>query len=250
MSEETAAENLFRNPNIRAFSAPGPCPYGKPGPQMLEFFTAGTCGAEEYEQSLESGWRHSGLAFYRNRCPGCASCIPLRIDAGKLSPSKSQRRIIRKNEDLSLSFSPAVFEREDYELFTAYLENRHPGESKPFTEADYFSAYIRSPVPSGLLRYRTGDGLLAAVSYLDILPDGLSSVYFAFHPDFSARSLGTWSVFAESSFLLTLGKRWYYLGFWVPDSPTMDYKCRFRPHETAESGCWQEADTSSKRSAD
>ncbi|HOC29843.1 MAG TPA: arginyltransferase [Treponemataceae bacterium] len=240
-TDSTEPAGLFANQSIRSLTRPSQCPYGKPGPQILELFSASRCDPRDYEQALETGWRRSSIVFYRNRCPGCRACIPLRIDAETLVPTKSQRRSIKKNEDITLTFAPASFEREDYELFTAYQASRHPDESNQLTETDYFSAYIHSPVPNALIRYRTPGGALAAVSYLDILPNGLSSVYFAFHPDFSSRSLGTWSVFAESNFLRSLGKRWYYLGFWVPGSPTMDYKDRFRPHETAENGIWQAA---------
>ena len=34
------------------------------------------------------------------------------------------------------------------------------------------------------------------------------------------------------------GPRYYYLGFWVPFSPKMDYKASFQPFEMALDGAW------------
>jgi arginine-tRNA-protein transferase len=130
--------------------------------------------------------------------------------------------------------------REDYELFLRYLAVRHPEDAEGFDEAAYVRSYIRSPVETVIVRYRTPAGRLVALSYLDVLPDGLSSVYFAFDPDESKRSLGVYSVFAEAAFARELGLRWYYLGFWVKDCRKMAYKANFRPYQLACDGEWRE----------
>lgn len=89
-----------------------------------------------------------------------------------------------------------------------------------------------------IARYRTADGRLVALGFIDVLVDGFSSVYFAFDPAETRRSLGVYSVFAECSLLASLGKRWYYLGFWVDGCRKMEYKAGFRPHELAHEGRW------------
>ena len=87
--------------------------------------------------------------------------------------------------------------------------------------------------------YRVSDRLVGA-GWVDLLPDGVSSVYFAFDPDESRRSLGIFSMVEEMRLARALGKQWLYLGFYVPGSPKMVYKGAFRPREFAIHGEWTE----------
>jgi arginine-tRNA-protein transferase len=217
----------------------GPCPYGKPGTQVVNAFACERLDGALYERALARGWRRSGMIFYRTRCPDCAACVPLRVDAGRIEPTKSQRRVSRLNADLSVSAGIQEFTEEDYALFSRYLFARHGVGREGFTREDYRRSYIESPVESAIARYRKGDGSLVALSFLDVLPDGLSSVYFAFEPEEGRRSLGVHSVFADSALARELGKRWYYLGFRVEGCKKMEYKARFAPHEIAASGVWR-----------
>ena len=217
----------------------GPCPYGRPGTQLVNAFACERLDGALYERALALGWRRSGMIFYRNRCPACDACVPLRVDAGQLAATKSQRRVSRLNADLSFSAGIQEFTEEDYALFSRYLCARHSVGRDGFTREDYRRSYIESPVESAIVRYRKSDGSLVALSFLDVLPDGLSSVYFAFEPEEGRRSLGVHSVFADSSLARGLGKRWYYLGFRVAGCKKMEYKAHFAPHEIATGGAWR-----------
>ena len=217
----------------------GPCPYGMPRGHGMRFFRVERCDEGSYERAMAEGWRRSGMFFYQNACElGCASCVPIRVDARAIVPTKAQRRAIRMNGDLSLSLSVSGFSREDFVLFRAYLAARHPEDARGFDEEAYCRSYLCSPVEGAIARYRTADGRLVALGFIDVLADGFSSVYFAFDPAESRRSLGVYSVFAECSLLASMGKRWYYLGFWVAGCRKMEYKAGFRPHELAREGRW------------
>jgi arginine-tRNA-protein transferase len=218
-----------------------PCPYGLGFAHDIEFTITERCDGATYRDALATGWRRSGNLFYRNICEGCDACVPIRVDAERLAPGKTQRHAIRMNGDLALSVSEASFMREDYDLFARYLGARHPEEAAGLDETAYIRAYVRSPVETVIVRYRTPEGKLVALGYLDALPDGLSSVYFAFDPDESKRSLGAYSVFAEAALARRLGLRWYYLGFWVKNCKKMAYKTNFRPYQLARDGEWKEA---------
>ena len=73
-----------------------------------------------------------------------------------------------------------------------------------------------------------------------MLPDGLSTVYYAFEPGEAKRSLGTFSALKEIELCAALGKSWYYLGFFVPGSRKMSYKTRFRPYQLLMDGAWRD----------
>lgn len=218
----------------------GPCPYLGGRTWISEEFAAGSFPPSLYESLLAEGFRRSGVVFYRNRCPGCSSCVPIRLDAGRFEPGRSKRRLARRNAAIAVELLPATFSPERFELYRRYTAARHAeGGERQDSRAPYESFLIRNPLGTGAIaEYRLPDGRLAATGYLDVLPEGLSSVYFAFDPGLSSLSLGTWSVGRELELAASLGKRWYYLGFWVPGSPKMDYKGDFGPFEYARDGEW------------
>jgi arginine-tRNA-protein transferase len=222
----------------------GPCPYLEGRLWRIEQFSTPCLDPGLYESLLGLGFRRSGMSFYRNTCDSCGLCIPIRLDTTAFRPSKTMRRLGRANADISVALvdGTAVGEGGDerFGLYRRYTDARHREEGEaPADPASYASFLVRSPCgPTKVSEYRLPDGRLAATGYLDLLPDGLSSVYFAFDPDFGKRSLGVWSVQRELELAASLGLRWYYLGFWVPGSRKMDYKARFTPFEYAKDGAW------------
>jgi len=215
----------------------GRCPYLPDRTWVTDSFSIRSIDPGLYERMLAEGWRRSGRTFYRNQCPRCRACIPIRVPVHSFVPSRSQRRILRRNSDLACELLPAGFRDESYRLYRRYVRDRHDrGES--VQPESYREFLVDSPVPSAEMQYRL-DGVLLGVGWLDLLPGGLSSVYFAFDPEHSRRSLGTYSIMREIEETRRLGGHWYYLGFYVPGSPSMDYKARFFPLELQlEQGTW------------
>ncbi|WVO16555.1 hypothetical protein L204_104234 [Cryptococcus depauperatus] len=85
------------------------------------------------------------------------------------------------------------------------------------------------------LHYRI-DGKLVGISVLDIVPHGVSSVYFIWDPAWAWASLGKLSALYEVSLVKRLaeagagqGMRWAYLGYWVPSCKKMIYKSEYMP---------------------
>jgi leucyl-tRNA---protein transferase len=225
-------------------SLAGPCPYlADRGPWVCWNIEAEAVSPAWYEEALESGWRRSGSLFYKNACPGCRSCVPIRIGTATFKPSPSQRKVLERNADLRIELSRGEYREDRFLLYSRYSAARHGGgeESGDGREA-YRRFLIESPVPTLITDYYFDgpDGpRLVGNGYLDELPAGLSSVYFAFDPNFSKRSLGVFSVLAELDLCREMEKSWYYLGFWVEGSKKMAYKARYRPHELAPDGRWE-----------
>ncbi|KAF0972441.1 hypothetical protein FDP41_009344 [Naegleria fowleri] len=85
------------------------------------------------------------------------------------------------------------------------------------------------------LQYRIDDQLVA-VSVLDVLPTGLSSVYFFYDPDYSHLSLGVYSVLNEIEMLQKESIKfpqfkYMYLGFYIHSCKKMRYKGEYYPSE-------------------
>ena len=184
---------------------------------------------------LRSGWRRSGRILYRNMCRACSLCIPVRIPVAHLRLSKSQRRCLKKNQDLEVRVCSGGYTEERYQVHAAYAQARH---EEAVSREDFQQFLCESPTDTRVSEYRVA-GTLIGVGWLDVVDDGMSSVYFSFLPEYSRRSLGIFSVLKEARIVRELGLPYYYLGFWVPGSPKMDYKARFAPLEMRDRKGWQ-----------
>jgi leucyl-tRNA---protein transferase len=232
----------------------GPCPYLATAPAWrMRSFTTDKLDPGYYEQMLGEGFRRNGQTFYVPSCEGCSKCIPIRVDANSFTPSKSQRRIIRKNTDISVTAEACSFSEERFKLYKIYSEYQH-GERKKadslekFLYADFLiSTPFESVVVIDYWVQNNGKQSMCANGYLDVLPNGLSSIYFVWAPDQAKRSLGVFSINEEIRLCKKTGKRWYYLGFWVPGSPKMDYKADYGPAEIAINGNWVPLDETMKK---
>ncbi|MDA9008385.1 arginyltransferase [Alphaproteobacteria bacterium] len=219
---------------------PGNCPY-KPGQIERKLVTPICNGLEEDFDNLSLiGFRRSHDFAYRPVCPNCNGCVSVRVPAPKFAPSKSQRRIMRSNEDLSFSWERNRATSEHFDLFEAYVQNRHDdGDMALMSEPDFQEMVEESSVDTQLACWRNEDGGLVAVCLVDRLKNGISAVYSYFDLDRARRSLGTFVVLDLVKQSCELDLDYLYLGYWVSGSQKMDYKARFSPLEGFIDGRWQ-----------
>jgi arginyl-tRNA--protein-N-Asp/Glu arginylyltransferase len=144
-------------------------------------------------------------------------------------PNKAQRRILRKNADLDIRVGAPRFTRDKFKIYCDYLVLKHdtlPDKSPAYLKD---SLYV-SPVTTIEFEYRIGRRLVGA-GITDLCSRSLSSVYMFYDPDCFSRSLGTFSAIQEISFCNEHSIPHYYLGFYVRECSSMNYKERFQPHE-------------------
>ncbi|MFO8064280.1 MAG: arginyltransferase [Spirochaetia bacterium] len=216
----------------------GDCPYLPDRTWVTHTFQVDTLPGALYERMMGEGWRRSGTAFYQNHCPGCNLCIPIRVPTDRFRPSKSQRRILRRNADVEVRMGPIDSVDEAFELYYRYNVERH-GEHDTASESGFRAFLCSSPIDTRMMRYYVKDRLIG-IGWVDVVPDGLSSIYFVFEPEESSRSLGSFSAMKEIETAREMGKSWLYLGFYVPGSQKMNYKRRFRPFQLLEDRQWVE----------
>ena len=185
---------------------------------------------EALDISFAGGDRRVGRMVYRTDCPSCTACEPIRVPTQDFGASKSQRRILRKNEDIRVLLAPATFSPEKLKLFNRHKMERGLSKTeKVYTRSGYERWLIESCVDTREFRYMLGDKLIG-VSILDFGERDISSVYFYFVPDYDDRSLGTFSSLFEIHWMRSQGKRYYYLGLYVGDCSHLNYKSRYYPH--------------------
>lgn len=192
-----------------------------------------------YSLLSRNGFRRSGEHVYRPNCQNCSACIPVRVPVDKFVPRRSQRRILRDNRDLRVVPHESEFCEEHFLLYSRYLGARHAngGMDNP-TRRQYREFLLSSWSSTVLYEFRLG-GHLVAVAATDQLTDGLSAVYTFFDPDFSTRSIGTYSILWQIEEGRRRGLEWLYLGYWIAESPKMLYKQEFRPQERFLDGSWR-----------
>jgi arginine-tRNA-protein transferase len=165
--------------------------------------------------------------------------VPVRIPAEAFQPNRTQKRILKRNADLTLIERPAIASEEQYRLFAAYQRGRHAdGDMARMSFLDFRAMIQDGSADSRVLELRDSrDGLIGAM-LVDRLTDGLSAVYSFFDPAAQRRSLGTFIVLAALNLLRRQQHPFLYLGYWIARSRKMSYKSRFQPLERLGSAGW------------
>ncbi|HMO68614.1 MAG TPA: arginyltransferase [Novosphingobium sp.] len=229
-------------------TSPAPCPY-LPGRTERKVFTElrGDHADALNDALSRIGFRRSQTVAYRPSCLDCQACVSVRVLAGEFRPSASQRKALRRNEDLVVTACRPWSTSEQFELLQRYLGQRHPGGGMAaMDEVDFADMVEHTPVTTWLMEYRepSPDGVtpgrLVGACLTDRQGDGLSMVYSFYEPDEAGRSgLGNFIILDHIRRAADMGLPYVYLGYWVEGSPRMQYKVRYRPLEKLGRQGWE-----------
>jgi len=194
-----------------------------------EEFHASNVEPAAYDRLLADAWRHFGTHFfrynfgvYRNEI---RRVLPLRVRLAGFQLSKSQRRVLRRNEDLMVEISPVDIMAEIEDIFHRHKRRFETGT--PRSIYDFLSDdAARVPTEGFQLTARLG-GRLVAASFFDIGVTSISAVYACFDPDETRRSLGIFTMLKVIEHADSLGKKLYYHGYAYEGESFYDYKKRF-----------------------
>lgn len=192
-----------------------------------------------YSQLTALGFRRSGSHYYRPHCEDCNACVPVRLRVGDFSPDRSQRRVLKRNTDLTCIMVRASFSERYYELYARYIEERHAdGDMYPPSREQFTSFLVEGATDSWFIEILDGDKLIGLAA-ADQLDEGLSAIYTVFDPAYEHRSLGTFAVLWQIEEACRRELPYLYLGYWIAECRKMNYKTRFRPIEALRDGHWQ-----------
>jgi arginine-tRNA-protein transferase len=230
---ECAMNELFR-----LVEQPRQCSYLPAQTASLEVRAVQDASPLEYANLLARGWRRFGWQFFRPACPRCRECRSIRVLAQEFNASAGQRRVLRKNEGIRAELHSLFVVPETVELYNRYQLFMHEHRGWALQRASlnsYHDMFLSGPAHLGRQwLYFIEDHLIGVAMMDEIPPDAVSLVYFFHDPEWRAFSPGVFSVLTQIEYARAQGRSHAYLGYWIKDCGSMNYKNRFGPYEMLE----------------
>lgn len=212
--------------------------------QLLVFIPTKEAHAEHYSALIQAGFRRSGEQIYRPHCAQCNKCESIRVQVADFVPSKSQKRILNKNKDVTcrmVEYGSEYFltQRENYyALYSEYINERHKDGSMYPPQENQFNDFIHSQWQAPLLlEAKLGDEVIA-IAVTDKTETGFSAFYTFFNPHLAARSVGTLMILKQIEFCQTFNLPYLYLGYQIDECRKMNYKNAFTPNQRFNGEFW------------
>ena len=187
-----------------------------------------------YSLLMMEGFRRSGDQSYRPHCPHCNACQSIRVIVDKFTPSKSQKRSLKRNDHFQITTSEHL--KDDYyPLYENYINTCHQDGSMFPANYQQFKSFLSSKLTKQLFietwLVDNGKKELVCLAVTDLLLNGLSAVYTFYHPNFKAHGLGVFSILTQIKLCKKLSLSYLYLGYQIDDCQKMNYKNRYFPYE-------------------
>ena len=169
----------------------------------------------------------------------------------------------KPEHDFEVTLEEDCFSEEKYQLFINYQHHIHHESLSSISSSEGFKRFLCSSPLKKKEERRSGieqklgsfhqcyrlDGRLIAMSVVDLLPKGVSAVYFIHHVDFQRWSFGKLSALREIAMALKTERLYYYMGYYIHSCVKMRYKGDYKPQQMLdpESLEWNPLDERMKR---
>lgn len=236
------SNNFFKNNNIVFYKTqPSPCPY-LPNRYETKILTNLNDPHAEYLYSglINIGFRRSQTIAYKPMCQNCHACQSIRIIVQDFFPNKTQKRILKKNQNLYRKIVPPHLKHTHYTLYKSYMNQRHTDEEMAKMTFDDIQAMVeQTTIDTVIVEYYHKDtDELQGWVITDLTQNGPSMVYSVFSPAYEKHSLGTYAILNHIDFATELGMPYLYLGYWIQECQKMMYKTNFTPYELLKDMTW------------
>ena len=221
-------------------STPYSCPY-IPGNTAHHYTTDSSqyLSKDIYSQLIDLGFRRTGDRLHRPNCLNCKQCISLRIPTADFQASRSQKRCLAKNADLSVEIKPSPDHCEYFDLYNQYILSKHPESEIMHGVEDTFENFLFCNWSETFaVEFRLPSNDLICVSICDPLMQGCSAVYTFYSIEHPQRSLGIFSILKQIELSKEKNLDYLYLGYWIKDCDKMNYKSQFKPCEGFKNEQW------------
>jgi len=183
---------------------------------------------------INRGWRRFGCYYFHPICNGCNECKSVRIDVNNFRTTKSQRKSIKRNSDTEIIIQKPSITQAHIDLYNKYHAFKHQKDDwshRNISPREYRENFVEGAHDFGKEVLFLQDGKIIGIDLIDILDDGISSIYFYYDPDCARLSLGTYSLLYQIELAKVLDLPWIYLGYWVDECKAFAYKPNFQPQE-------------------
>ncbi len=220
---------------LKEFVTNDKCSYLDNQQQTTLYKVIDNCSAAYCQELIERGYRRFGKMYFRPDCATCDECKSIKIDVEKFKFSKSQRRVIKKASKIKSYIQRPSMSKTHLELFEKYhlyMKDKKGWEHNPTTVQGYYGSFVDAHNDFGYEILYYIDDILIGVDLIDVLQDGISSIYFYYDPDYIQYSLGKLSLYNQIMYAKNSNKKWIYLGYYVEGCPSLSYKSHYKPYLT------------------
>ncbi|QOY51678.1 arginyltransferase [Candidatus Sulfurimonas baltica] len=220
---------------LKEFLTNDKCSYLQNQHQTTYYKVIEECSTQQCQDFIERGYRRFGKMYFRPICSTCNECKSVKIDVDNFEFSKSQRRVIKKASNIKSYIQRPTISKTHLELFEKYHLNMKDKKGWEYTQSTpeaYYRSFVDSHNDFGYEVLYYDEDRLIGVDLIDILNDGISSIYFYYDPDYLKYSLGKLSLYNQILFAKRSKKKWIYLGYYVEDCPSLSYKSHYKPYLT------------------
>ena len=241
----SAPRPFAMQPLFTFVTPPARCGYLPEQKWQLRYDIVGELTPAEYLQRMKDGWRRFGFSLFRPECPSCRACQVIRVPVDRFRMNTSQKRAKQRNaNEIRIEIGEPIVTDEKLQLYDRYhafqAEAKGWPERDPESPGDYVESFVANPIPTEEWCYYLGDTLVG-VGYVDVVPEGLSAIYFYYEPELRDRSLGTFNVISIIESVQARKRPHLYLGFYVEGCRSLAYKANFRPNELRDpDGIWHD----------
>lgn len=220
---------------LKEFSLEDKCSYLNNKQQTTHYKVLENVTSKICQDFIERGYRRFGKMYFRPVCTDCDECQSIKIDVDNHSFSKSQRRVLKKAAHIKTYIQKPTLTHEHMNLFAKYHSYMHTKKAWDYSETTpqhYYDSFVQGHEDFGYEVLYFDEEQLIGVDLIDILDDGISSIYFYYDPDYSHLSLGKYSLLNQIKFAKETHKRWIYLGYYVQECQSLSYKADYKPYLT------------------
>jgi arginine-tRNA-protein transferase len=220
---------------LKEFLLNDKCSYLDNKEQTTHYKVIEECSTTHCQNLIERGYRRFGKMYFRPICPTCQECQSIKIDVENFNFSSSQKRVLRKASHIKTYIQRPSLTKQHLKLFKKYhlcMSDKKGWDYHETTPQSYYTSFVDGHNDFGYeVLYYDGEKLIG-VDLIDILDDGISSIYFYYDTDYAKYSLGKFSLYNQIIFAKDTKKKWIYLGYYVKGCPSLSYKSHYTPYLT------------------
>lgn len=220
---------------LKEFKTNDSCSYLESKNQTTHYKVIDECSTSFCQELIERGYRRFGKMYFRPVCSSCNECKSIKIDIESFEFSSSQKRVLKKASHIKSYIQRPTMSKAHLELFEKYhlyMRDKKGWDYSPSSAQNYYNSFVDAHNDFGYEVLYFDEDKLIGVDLIDMLHDGISSIYFYYDPAYSDYSLGRLSLYKQILFAKKSKKKWIYLGYYVKDCPSLAYKAHYKPYLT------------------